>query len=125
MSKASKRLRDCPALGRAITPAECGAGRGSAYQCPVECPFFPFTPANYEKDHAGQVVEQLVRPTGLIDPEVEVRPATHQVDDANQVHVETQALLRLMDQVKADAPDSRRGRESYPPLCVGAADLFA
>jgi len=30
-----------------------------------------------------------------------------------------------MDQVKADAPDSRRGRESYPPLCVGAADLFA
>ncbi|RZL67746.1 MAG: excinuclease ABC subunit UvrB [Variovorax sp.] len=43
--------------------------------------FVSATPAQYEKDHAGNVVEQLVRPTGLIDPEVEVRPATHQVDD--------------------------------------------
>jgi excinuclease ABC subunit B len=42
------------------------------------------TPAQWEKDHAGQVVEQLVRPTGLVDPEVEVRPATHQVDDVLQ-----------------------------------------
>src|SRR6187551_2809906 len=38
----------------------------------------------FEKTHAGQVVEQLVRPTGLIDPVVEVRPATHQVDDVLQ-----------------------------------------
>ncbi|HEY2255703.1 MAG TPA: DEAD/DEAH box helicase family protein, partial [Variovorax sp.] len=45
------------------------------------CIFVSATPAQYEKDHAGNVVEQLVRPTGLIDPEVEVRPATHQVDD--------------------------------------------
>ncbi|MCZ4314193.1 excinuclease ABC subunit UvrB [Comamonadaceae bacterium G21597-S1] len=43
--------------------------------------FVSATPAQYEKDHAGQVVEQLVRPTGLVDPQVEVRPATHQVDD--------------------------------------------
>ncbi|WP_251972611.1 excinuclease ABC subunit UvrB [Sphaerotilus microaerophilus] len=43
--------------------------------------FVSATPADYEKNHAGQVVEQLVRPTGLVDPEVEVRPATHQVDD--------------------------------------------
>jgi excinuclease ABC subunit B len=43
--------------------------------------FVSATPAAYEKEHAGQVVEQLVRPTGLIDPVVEVRPATHQVDD--------------------------------------------
>ena len=43
--------------------------------------FVSATPAQYEKDHASNVVEQLVRPTGLIDPEVEVRPATHQVDD--------------------------------------------
>jgi excinuclease ABC subunit B len=42
------------------------------------------TPAQWEKDHAGQVVEQLVRPTGLVDPEVEVRPATSQVDDVLQ-----------------------------------------
>ncbi|WP_295371577.1 excinuclease ABC subunit UvrB [uncultured Pseudacidovorax sp.] len=46
-----------------------------------QCIFVSATPAAYEQEHAGQVVEQLVRPTGLIDPEVEVRPATHQVDD--------------------------------------------
>ncbi|WP_421863840.1 excinuclease ABC subunit UvrB [Motiliproteus sp.] len=39
------------------------------------------TPGNYEAEHAGQVVEQVVRPTGLVDPEIEVRPATTQVDD--------------------------------------------
>ena len=42
------------------------------------------TPAAYEQKTAGQVVEQLVRPTGLIDPPVEVRPATNQVDDVLQ-----------------------------------------
>ena len=46
--------------------------------------FVSATPADYEKTHAGQVVEQLVRPTGLVDPIVEVRPATHQVDDVLQ-----------------------------------------
>jgi excinuclease ABC subunit B len=46
--------------------------------------FVSATPAQYEQDHAGQVVEQVVRPTGLIDPLVEVRPATHQVDDVLQ-----------------------------------------
>lgn len=46
--------------------------------------FISATPADYEKKNAGQVVEQLVRPTGLIDPVVEVRPATHQVDDVLQ-----------------------------------------
>jgi excinuclease ABC subunit B len=43
--------------------------------------FVSATPASYEKTHAGQVVEQLVRPTGLIDPEVEIRPVRTQVDD--------------------------------------------
>ena len=46
--------------------------------------FVSATPADYEKNHAGQVVEQLVRPTGLVDPLIEVRPATHQVDDVLQ-----------------------------------------
>jgi len=46
--------------------------------------FVSATPAQWEKDHTGQVVEQLVRPTGLVDPEVEVRPATQQVDDVLQ-----------------------------------------
>ena len=43
--------------------------------------FVSATPADYENTHAGQVVEQLVRPTGLIDPRIEVRPAGTQVDD--------------------------------------------
>jgi excinuclease ABC subunit B len=39
------------------------------------------TPAQYELEHSGAVIEQVVRPTGLVDPVVEVRPATSQVDD--------------------------------------------
>ena len=46
--------------------------------------FVSATPAQWEKDHTGRVVEQLVRPTGLVDPEVEVRPASSQVDDVLQ-----------------------------------------
>jgi len=49
-----------------------------------QCIFVSATPAEFERQHAGQVVEQLVRPTGLVDPLLEVRPATHQVDDALQ-----------------------------------------
>jgi excinuclease ABC subunit B len=43
--------------------------------------FVSATPAEYEKQHAGQVVEQVVRPTGLVDPQIIVRPASIQVDD--------------------------------------------
>ncbi|MFN3544928.1 MAG: excinuclease ABC subunit UvrB [Thiobacillus sp.] len=43
--------------------------------------FVSATPAKYEAEHAGQVVEQVVRPTGLVDPLVEVRPVATQVDD--------------------------------------------
>lgn len=46
--------------------------------------FVSATPSDYEKTHSGQIVEQLVRPTGLVDPEVEVRPAINQVDDVLQ-----------------------------------------
>jgi excinuclease ABC subunit B len=43
--------------------------------------FVSATPADYEKTHQGQIVEQVVRPTGLVDPFVEVRAASSQVDD--------------------------------------------
>ncbi len=43
--------------------------------------FVSATPGTYEEQHQGQLVRQVVRPTGLIDPEPEVRPALHQVDD--------------------------------------------
>ena len=46
-----------------------------------QCVFVSATPSNYEKDHSDNVVEQVVRPTGLVDPVVEVRPARTQVDD--------------------------------------------
>lgn len=43
--------------------------------------FVSATPAKYEEEHSSAVIEQVVRPTGLIDPEVEIRPVTTQVDD--------------------------------------------
>ncbi len=43
--------------------------------------FISATPGDYEGKHSGSVVDQVVRPTGLVDPEIEVRPATSQVDD--------------------------------------------
>ncbi|HEX6705862.1 MAG TPA: excinuclease ABC subunit UvrB [Albitalea sp.] len=59
--------------------------------------FVTATPAAYEREHAGQVVEQLVRPTGLVDPTVEVRPATHQVDDVLQeIRERVQAGQRVL-----------------------------
>ncbi len=55
------------------------------------------TPAAYEQKTSGQVVEQVVRPTGLIDPMVEVRPATHQVDDVLQeIRIRVEASERVL-----------------------------
>jgi len=63
-----------------------------------QCIFVSATPADYEIQHSGQVAEQVVRPTGLVDPEVEVRPATHQVDDVLQeirIRVERQERVLI------------------------------
>ena len=46
------------------------------------------TPGEYERERSGQIVEQIIRPTGLLDPEVSVRPVEGQIDD-------------LMDEIKA------------------------
>ncbi|WP_440088360.1 excinuclease ABC subunit UvrB [Pseudomonas fragariae (ex Marin et al. 2024)] len=43
--------------------------------------FVSATPGKYEEEHAGRIVEQVVRPTGLVDPQIEIRPALTQVDD--------------------------------------------
>jgi len=49
--------------------------------------FTSATPGKYEGEHSDQVVEQVVRPTGLLDPEIEVRPVTTQVDDVlSEIH---------------------------------------
>ncbi|MEC8644556.1 MAG: excinuclease ABC subunit UvrB, partial [Pseudomonadota bacterium] len=48
---------------------------------PVQAIFVSATPSSYELEKSGQIVEQVVRPTGLVDPSVEIRPANSQVDD--------------------------------------------
>lgn len=56
-----KQQRDCPALGKVITPAECGQGRNSEISCPLDCPHNPFALANYDAflDLEGKVIDQL------------------------------------------------------------------
>ena len=59
--------------------------------------FVSATPASYELEHSSQIVEQVVRPTGLIDPEVEVRPASTQVDDLlNEINERTKKGQRVL-----------------------------
>ncbi len=55
------------------------------------------TPGPYEDEHAGRTVEQVVRPTGLVDPDVEVLPATTQVDDLlTQIHTTVERDERVL-----------------------------
>src|SRR5690625_5186488 len=59
--------------------------------------FVSATPGPYEEEHAAQVVEQVVRPTGLVDPEVEVRPAGTQVDDLlSEIRLRAEAGERVL-----------------------------
>jgi excinuclease ABC subunit B len=59
--------------------------------------FVSATPADYEKRYSGQVVEQVVRPTGLVDPVIEVRPVTTQVDDLmSEVNLRTAKGERVL-----------------------------
>jgi len=59
--------------------------------------FVSATPADYEGEHTGQVVEQVARPTGLVDPEIEVLPASTQVDDLlSQIHERVKVGERVL-----------------------------
>jgi excinuclease ABC subunit B len=59
--------------------------------------FVSATPADYESTHQGQVVEQVARPTGLVDPEIEVLPASTQVDDLlSQIHERVKVTERVL-----------------------------
>jgi excinuclease ABC subunit B len=59
--------------------------------------FVSATPADYEQQHAQQVVEQVVRPTGLIDPEVMIRPVSIQVDDVlSEIHLRVKLQQRVL-----------------------------
>jgi excinuclease ABC subunit B len=59
--------------------------------------FVSATPADYERQRSGQIVEQLVRPTGLIDPQLLVRPASTQVDDLlSEIHLRVARQERVL-----------------------------
>ncbi len=59
--------------------------------------FVSATPSVYESEHAQQIVEQVVRPTGLIDPEIEVRPVLTQVDDLlSEIHLRVSKNERVL-----------------------------
>lgn len=59
--------------------------------------FVSATPAEYENTHQGQVVEQVARPTGLVDPEIEVLPASTQVDDLlDQIYARVKVGERVL-----------------------------
>ena len=59
--------------------------------------FVSATPATYEEDHADKVVEQVVRPTGLVDPVIHVRPASTQVDDVlSEIHARIKVGERVL-----------------------------
>ena len=62
-----------------------------------QCIFVSATPGPYEKDHQDNVVEQVVRPTGLVDPEIEICPATGQVDDSlHEIHQRVEKGERIL-----------------------------
>ena len=59
--------------------------------------FVSATPGAYEQKHSGQVVEQIIRPTGLVDPPVEIRPALSQVDDLlGEIRISVERQQRVL-----------------------------
>ncbi len=55
------------------------------------------TPGPYEKEHSEQIVEQIIRPTGLLDPKIDVRPIEHQVDDLiNEIRIRAERNERVL-----------------------------
>ena len=63
-----------------------------------QCIFVSATPADYEKEHSqNNVVEQIIRPTGLLDPKIEVKPTENQIDDLiEQINLQTQKGERVL-----------------------------
>ncbi|MDE5753519.1 MAG: UvrB/UvrC motif-containing protein, partial [Oscillospiraceae bacterium] len=59
--------------------------------------FVSATPGEYEREHADQIVEQVIRPTGLVDPEISVRPIENQMDDLlSEIHMRTDKQERVL-----------------------------
>ena len=62
-----------------------------------QCIFISATPADYENEHSEQVAEQIIRPTGLLDPKIIVKPATNQIDDLiNEIRIRVEKKERIL-----------------------------
>lgn len=62
-----------------------------------QCLFVSATPAEYEKEHSESIVEQIIRPTGLLDPEIEVRPVQNQIDNLiEQIKIREEKKERVL-----------------------------
>ena len=62
-----------------------------------QCLFVSATPAEYEKEHSESIVEQIIRPTGLLDPEIEVRPVRNQIDNLiEQIKIREEKKERVL-----------------------------
>lgn len=62
-----------------------------------QCLFVSATPADYENEHTEQVVEQIIRPTGLLDPKIVVKPALNQIDDLiNEIRIRTEKNEKIL-----------------------------
>ncbi len=87
--------------------------------------FVSATPGSYEKSHAAQVVEQVVRPTGLVDPQVEVRPVRTQVDDVlSEIHLRVAVNERVLITVLTKRMAEDLTDYLHGPRCAGAVPAF-
>ncbi len=62
-----------------------------------QCLFVSATPADYENEHTEQIIEQIIRPTGLLDPKIVVKPALNQIDDLiNEIRIRTERNEKVL-----------------------------
>ncbi len=92
MGQAKKKQRDCPAVGRTISAAECGENRASRYVCPADCPHNPWNPAHYEQSLAiedaalAATYRRLAIDRGGPLPQFEIDQITNATDLGRQMH---------------------------------------
>ena len=98
------RVRLPPALGARQPPADLRRVRASTSTRSV---YVSATPGPYEQEHSEQIVEQVIRPTGLIDPSIEVKPTKGQIDDLLEQIASAVAPRRARPGDDADQADGR------------------
>ena len=84
--------------------------------------FVSATPGPYEKEKSAQIVEQVVRPTGLVDPETEIRPAASQVDDLLgeirlRVAIRSEVLITMSSKAEAHFVSADNATGLMGPSC--------